>query len=88
MHSEKSINSFEMEKHVIFYGIIIFLNNLLIIFRHYYYYVKYMFLKSLIWMIILRFLLYREVMKSVSFQTFGWESIFLKYLVSIRYHVS
>ena len=62
MDSKKLINIFEMEKrigHLVIYSTIIVFGNLLITFW-YYYYGKYMFLTSIMKLIIFRFLLYRE----------------------------
>ena len=61
MDSEKSINSFEMEKEPDYLSNNFF-TNFLIASRHYYY-AKQIFLTFLIWLIFFRFLLYREVLK-------------------------
>ena len=62
MDSEKSINLFEIRTgYLIIYGTIFF-ENFLITSQNYYY-AKYLFLTSLIWLIHLRFLLYRKVLK-------------------------
>ena len=63
MDSKQSINSFL--SHLIIYGTSVF-GNWLITYRHYYY-AKYIFRTSLIWLILFRFLSYREVLKFWSY---------------------